>query len=202
MYEYASVKNSDEYVAIEYLESTGTQWIDTGYKHNQNTRIIGDIDFQPVGSWKSPFGSWGGSRSSKKMFGGEYDGNTTFTLYYGNGSTSSINDKSVYTGRHIWDWNKNVWSIGSTVKTFTQQTFQSEFNFFVFGTSGYTGTTSSGTNLKVYSFKIYDNDILVRSFIPAIRKSDSVAGLYDTVNDVFYTNQGTGTFVTGPVITN
>lgn len=39
---------------------------------------------------------------------------------------------------------------------------------------------------------------LVRDFIPCYRKLDNVAGLYDMVNDEFYTNIGTGTFTLGP----
>ena len=44
---------------VDYIQSTGTQYIDTGYKHSHNTRVLADIDFQPTGSWKSPFGSYG-----------------------------------------------------------------------------------------------------------------------------------------------
>lgn len=33
---------------------------------------------------------------------------------------------------------------------------------------------------------------------PCYRKADNVPGWYDTTNDVFYTNEGTGTFVVGP----
>ena len=52
--------------------------------------------------------------------------------------------------------------------------------------------------MELYNFKMYDNDALVRNFIPCYRKSDNAAGLYDTVNNVFYTNAGTGKFIIGP----
>ena len=52
---------------------------------------------------------------------------------------------------------------------------------------------------KFYSVKVYDSNGIIRDFVPAQRKSDSVLGLYDLVNDVFYTNAGTGTFIAGPV---
>lgn len=48
---------------------------------------------------------------------------------------------------------------------------------------------------KYYLFQIYDNGVLVRDFVPVRRKSDSVLGMYDKVNGVFYTNAGTGNFV-------
>lgn len=45
---------------------------------------------------------------------------------------------------------------------------------------------------RMYYCKIYDNDILVRDFIPAVRDSDSKPGFYDLVTDQFYTNAGSG----------
>ena len=48
---------------------------------------------------------------------------------------------------------------------------------------------------KFKEIQIYENDILVRDFIPCIRKQDNKPGLYDIVNNVFYTNQGTGEFL-------
>ena len=51
--------------------------------------------------------------------------------------------------------------------------------------------------VKLYRYKLYENDVLVRDFVPVYRKSDNVAGLYDTINDVFYINQGTGSFTVG-----
>lgn len=61
------------------------------------------------------------------------------------------------------------------------------------------GTLSSATfyNGKVYSLKITQNNELIRDMIPCYHKTSGVIGMYDLVNDVFYTNQGTGTFTKG-----
>lgn len=40
------------------------------------------------------------------------------------------------------------------------------------------------------------------NFIPCIRKSDNEVGMYDTVTNEFFTNQGTGYFIAGPKINN
>lgn len=51
----------------------------------------------------------------------------------------------------------------------------------------------------VYYCKLWESNVIVRNLIPAQRKSDNVVGLYDIVNDVFYTSlSGTG-FVAGPI---
>ena len=51
--------------------------------------------------------------------------------------------------------------------------------------------------MQLYTFKIYDNDVLVRDFMPCYRKSDNEIGLFDSVNGKFYTNKGSGTFEMG-----
>jgi hypothetical protein len=53
---------------------------------------------------------------------------------------------------------------------------------------------------NIYYFKIYISGILSKEFIPCYRKSDNVVGMYDVINDAFYTNSGTGTFIKGPNI--
>ena len=55
---------------------------------------------------------------------------------------------------------------------------------------------------KLFSCQIYDGNNKIRDFIPAKRNSDNVIGLYDKLNNKFYTNSGTGTFLSGKEISN
>lgn len=51
---------------------------------------------------------------------------------------------------------------------------------------------------KIYSFTMDSADgTPIRNFVPCYRKSDGVIGLYDTIEDKFYTNIGTGNFTKG-----
>jgi hypothetical protein len=54
--------------------------------------------------------------------------------------------------------------------------------------------------MKLYEFIMWDNGEKVRHFLPCIRTIDNVTGLYDIVGQKFYTNDGTGSFITGPVL--
>jgi len=47
---------------------------------------------------------------------------------------------------------------------------------------------------------MWDGTTLVRNMIPCYRRSDLKPGMYDTVNNVFYTNSGSGEFILGPVV--
>jgi hypothetical protein len=50
---------------------------------------------------------------------------------------------------------------------------------------------------KVFEFKIFDRDALVRDFVPCYRKSGGAIGLFDRVHNVFFTNAGAGVFGKG-----
>ena len=71
---------------------------------------------------------------------------------------------------------------------------------YLFAGHGYlSDTASEPATGMIYYAKIWNNDVLVRNFIPAKRNSDNVFGMYDTVTNTFFTNQGTGDFIAGPV---
>ena len=96
-----------------------------------------------------------------------------------------------------------VFSVNNTIQKFFTGTVTNPNNltFALFGLK-YSATTTDNRRFKgrIYYFKIWNNNILIRDFIPALRNSDNVTGLYDLVNNEFYINAGTGTFITGPKI--
>lgn len=54
---------------------------------------------------------------------------------------------------------------------------------------------------KMYRTQVTLNDTLVRDFVPAKRDSDDKVGLYDLVNDVFYSSGNSSyNFVAGPTV--
>lgn len=59
------------------------------------------------------------------------------------------------------------------------------------------GTLGNFAKAKLYDWRIYKDEVLLHEYLPCYRVSDSAAGMYDTVEDVFYPNAGTGTFIVG-----
>lgn len=64
---------------------------------------------------------------------------------------------------------------------------------------GAMSTTSTGgtTQCRIYSFKLYSQNHLVRNYVPCVRKSDSKVGFYDLVNHTFNPSIGSVEFVAG-----
>ena len=191
---YNSEIGYKEAKSLLYIESNGNQWIDTEFKHNQNTRVVIDYAIDTYTKWGNIFGSFGGARGTNKlMFLGMFSYDSYYSIYGGN---EKAGIGGVSTGRRKVDFNKNILTIDSTQYTFNESTFQSEYNMCIFAVTDYNGNASNCASMKLYSMQIYDNDILVRDFTPAI-DTKGIVCLYDSVSKTYFYNQGTGNFTAG-----
>lgn len=180
------------YKRLEYIQSSGTQKIDTGFKPNNNTKITADAEYiSSDGTYPALFGARNGGSQQFWLFWG---GSAFISRY----NTSDITVAATPTDRHQFTLNKNVLSIDGSSATGATATFQSNYNAYLFSVNA-SGSTSYYCKARLYSCQIYDNGTLVRDFIPC-QKSDGTVGLWDDVNGVFYGNAGTGAFTAGPVV--
>lgn len=179
------------YTEVEYIKSSGTQYIDTGFVPNQDTRVVCDAVFSPEGTSSQYFFGVRVS-STSRQFGlrGTASG---YQIKYGNvdGGTTS----GVETGRILIDFNKNKLSVGSLSLSNDYATFTCPGNMYLFAANN-NGAVYANSTATVYSMQIYDNGVLVRDFVPC-KNASGVAGLYDTVNGKFYGNAGSGSFAVG-----
>lgn len=180
-----------EFQKVEYIESDGVgQYIDTGINANLIIPIAKmKLYFMDVNdyTYAGLFGVWGPN-------------DTRFGIYYngiGIGSHKNIhfNEYNMY---EIEMNGKN----GSAVvnnQNYTGFNIRNGFankNILVMARNG-DNIIEAQVKQRLYYCRIYDDTQIVRNFVPCYRKADNVIGLYDLVNDVFYTNAGTGTFTKG-----
>ena len=183
----------DGYVELEYIESSGTQYIDTGFKPNQNTRVVAKMDGYSVGTDQWYFGSRDGTNvnafgfmSTGDRFRSDY-GTNTIAFDAGPGDLEI-------------DKNKNEFYISGDLKvSHPAATFQGANSMYIFGMhQGGDKDSFAIDSIRFYYFDVYDNGTQVRGFVPAKRVSDGAVGMYDTIGAKFYGNAGTGAFVAGP----
>lgn len=182
-----------KYAKVEYLESSGAQHIDTGFAPNQNTRCICNISIGDIASLSNiiPFGS---RTSATSGYYYPIIANGYWAYCFG---ANLVNDGVVNaSGRITLDANENTLSVNDQKMSVVNNSFSGTYPIFLFALNN-AGAASYNAPCKIHTCQIYNNGALVRDFIPAVR-SDGTAGLYDQLNDVFYTNSGTGTFVVGP----
>lgn len=189
----------DGYTQLQYIESHGTEYIDTGFKPNQNTRVVADVMLTNIDIGNVIFGSR--SEGENDSVGPDqfvtWHSNATFMDNYGTEDSTVINLNGSNVRATI-DKNKNITSINGVSVTHAKQTFAPPYPMLIFTTNQ--GGDPHGANafMRLYSFRIYSssedgNDLLIRNFIP-VKNPDGEYGLYDLVDGKFYSNAGSGAF--------
>ena len=191
-----------EYQQVEYLESTGTQYIDTEFIPHHYP--IMQVEYQAV-SIPAP-----GERQS--LFGSSIEKSSRFLLSYNGASLTGIGDGFSTKNHNLCrDKKRHICVINTKTLTIyiddilavNANEFLNDNNFtvllFAFNRSG---VATGMSKTKIFFAKCWNDDTLVRDFIPCYRKADNEAGLYDLVNGKFYTNKGTGEFILGNGIAN
>lgn len=186
-----------EYRKVEWIESTGTQYIETTAVLGANDFTI-DFEFaqtmktsaeQPIVSiWTSAYGYW-------NTF--IHNGLRTLDIYTSGHHYAKDNAITLDT--------KHTASLTRSGANWTL-TLDGEQTTWAFSPSGVNNTTvkvlargdlnaNSTPYIRLYSMKLSISGGKAFDLIPCIRKSDDKPGMYDTVSKTFYTNTGSGEFI-------
>ena len=184
------------YRKLEYIQSSGTQYIDTGLKPKHNTRVVMDLQLLSTAGIPYVFGTWAGGMNNCFSVYWWTDVHNSWGVDYG--TQRSAIAQTNWSKRLTVDLNQNVVTVDGVSYTLTTTTFTATNNLFLLALNN--GNSALDYTVgKVYGCKIYDNGRLVRDFIPC-KNASGVIGLWDDVNSVFYQNAGTGTFTAGPAV--
>lgn len=179
------------YTQLEYIQSSGAQYIDTGFKPNQNTVVRADIahDLSSRTCWI--FGARNGTNV------GAFGFLTYKGVYRADYGTATTNLSGTPTGRFTIEMNKNSVKIdGAVIATAAVQSFSTNYPIYLFANNN-AGVSAGFSTTKIYGCEIYNGDVLMLEFIPCRRNSDNALGMYDTVHGTFYQNAGSGAFIGG-----
>lgn len=189
---------------VEYLESTGTQYIDTGatwFGDDYEIRINFFLTDSTFVSHNVAFGAQDSLTLLALLFQiSPYNG--TVLVYGGSGSTDNRAKYDLFNlGRNniTMQLNNNVVTVtvNGTVTTYSAQTYcvnviPTISLFAVHQPDGY----KSLARMKLYSFQLIKQGTLIRNMRP-VRKGNT-GYLYDKVSGQLFGNQGTGQFIIGP----
>lgn len=176
------------YTKQYYLQSSGTQYINTGVTTNQNTRI--EIQAASTGNY-SVYGAGAAWTNLTANANGMY-------FYYNDYGPGSSPPKRTNDGiSHVFVQDKNACYIdGVPVHTFSTASFTSPGTLYLFGRNASGALGDAGGSVYIFYCKIYDNDVLIRDFIPVL-DSNGVPCMLDRVTKTFYYNAGSGSFSSG-----
>lgn len=182
------------YSQLEYIESTGTQYIDTGISGGTNAEY--EIKFNPLTMF----------RKYETYFGGDRTPPVPKIIYERGGVEMQARN-----GNHVAVKSVVVMNSISTIRYGADAT--AICNGVLFTSDGWTAGAGWGilpfciarsneetalyATMRLYYLKMWTDSILVRDFIPAKRNSDSKIGLYDTVSKTFFTDANGRNFTGG-----
>ena len=185
---------------VEYLESTGTQWIDTGYKPSNKTKVM--YRCRPVSNgtavgclngrvWKPSFSLTFYSGVSPRWGN---NANTSYVQFRWSGVDITV------------EQDKDCYLNGQLVRSYEDNTFNMQYPLILFDRSETDHDPFEG---RLYWVRFYESSVLVRDLIPVRftnEQGQSEGAMYDRLGtggmnpdgsartDGLYRNQGTGAF--------
>lgn len=197
-----------QYTQLEYIESTGTQYIDTGHLIS-SSNISGKLTVSAPIVISPNIGDFAGNVDASAGHNTNYKGNS-FGLWVvrgNNGSKITISSPS-FEVNTLYDI---AYNISGTTRTLTinDTTKSGSFvgniistNTFKLFSNGCTG--GCGDQIftgRIHKLQLYEQSVAVLDLIPARRDSDGAIGMYDKISGQFFTNAGNDAFLHGSDVT-
>ena len=184
----AEVGLPEGYLQLSYIQGSGTQYIDTGFKPNNNTRVVADVESAADGTFA--FFGTRDTETTNAYILWQLSATSVRSDYGANQVQQTVDSTE---NRVVIDKHEASCMYGSISIENESSTFSCTNNLFLFTTSTGGTVDERKASAKLYSCKIYDDDLLIRNFVPVKNDSDQV-GLYDLIEEKFYANAGTGAF--------
>lgn len=185
----------DGYTELEYIESTGTQWIDTGRKPTQDSAV--ELKFQITLTDEKTYavcGSRNVSTGATGAFGLFKINSSSFSAYIGN-QVKSVSKPA--NDQHVLLMTGTSVSIDGSKSPVTASNFTGNYTFLICAMNQLNGVDSRRASMKIW----YAKGTIGTEFdmIPC-KDPNGAVGLYDMVGKVFYGSSGSGQFLAGPEI--
>lgn len=192
---------------IEYLRSTGTQYIDTEYIPNANTQLY--IEFSVVSynttisHATAPFGARMGWQNKQFALFCPVNSTKQSIACYGNATKSNSSTNINLNQKYICDVNKTTWILkpnnGTNIisNTFTETDTNNlpNLTLWLFNYNNNNSVPVVDDNINIYSFIIKENDNIIMDLIPV--RVGTTGYMYDRVSGKLYGNSGSGDFTLG-----
>lgn len=194
------------YVELDYIEATGTQWIQTDLLSSDfsTKKIRCEIGIMPAsGSSARAYSTWIGCQQNLQyLLRSDYGKLCTYAGGNINYPITMV-DNTRYDMSFTANYNNNVINmvINGTNYTYTGTSWGANTTGIMLfashaGSSPWTSELGVG---RLYYCRFYDGDRLIMDLVPCLNTLDQRVGLYDRVGATFYSNDGTGNFIYGNV---
>lgn len=182
------LEGTAQHIPLEYIQSTGTQWINTGIRLNPTDIVSIDMGDLITGGEHSIFDASGNYWLAGNYLLCSYENKIYWCC--GTNVQIPISDTSRYTitvqGTGVKLNNTTIRDVGNysgTVSTLRLMNTENKYGSY-----------------KLFGLKIYSSDNTLKHDLIPIKDYTNNIGLYDKITESYFYNAGTGTFIAGPEI--
>ena len=183
---------------VEYIQTDGGCWFDTGLIPTINTKI--ELTVTPIGS---PIENWAGFVGAQNTD----DGNSTFQIRNNSGNlqwsarvgngNGNVGPNYVVGTRYVLTLDRYYLDVdGTQYSTGAYSMDTCNYSLWISAIHNPAWSNGRANAAKFHRLKVWENNVLVGDFRPAVDNNN--IGFYDEVTDSLKLNLGSGTPVAGP----
>ena len=189
------------YTELEYIESDGTQYIDTGFIPNTDYThkiVFNMLNTGTGGEYlcgtNTTYGRSGNVKAYDSKIVGIYAGTTSAIDISNSGALLQTTTPNTLVMNLKSNAASEVFLNGTDISSGQVVPVTSTSKLYLFHLQA---LSTGGAHARIYNDKIYQNGSLIRNFVPA-KNSSGIVGMYDTVSGTFFTDAAGGNFTAGP----
>ena len=191
------------YQEVEWIWNSWTQYIETPFKVQDQYIYKSKLQYTQLWWWN--FGWYYAPWSNSRLYLGlRWDVSPIQRWYWLGSNTGNLWNVSTWKDYEVeaklFNGSQYLKVNWTTLHT-ASFSYSSSYSFllYVFAETYNPWVWPWQAYAKMYWFKLYNtSNELVLDFVPCYRKSDNVIGMYDLVNNQFYTNSWSWTFTKWP----
>ena len=181
----------DDFVRVEYIQNPSKAYINTLYRPSNNTSVEVKLKYiENIVQWKFVYGV---EQPTYRFSFLKQAANAGHPFRFDFGTTTNAFDYELVLNQLLTikqDRNKlYIDDILIGESTFISS-FRTPYNLYIFTCSqkGRVNEVYNNQQIRLYGFKIWENDVLIRDYIPMYQISTDTYGLWDRVTEEFYTS--------------
>ena len=188
------------YTELKYIESTGTQYIDTTFKPTRDCRIEINCRINTYNS--SFFGAYNDSQQRFQVFLGTLEPNKTgsyvgYRAFTTTASQSHFDNSLIFNAgdnlKITFDVKNSKFIVNNRSMDVTDDGGP-DINYPIWlSCANQAGTVVTPSSMVIYSYKFYRNNELLQDLIPCL-DNNRIPCMYDLISGKTLYNQGTGEF--------
>lgn len=189
-----------EYQQVEYLQSSGTQYIDTGINASSTLQTTLIFRLSQNFDFTKDYFLLGARTKNNSSTRYSVDTPSYTQIRFSNTTTISVANMATSLNTLIYRSGYQEYN-GAQVSTASAPA-TTQVKLWLFGTSNYdNGYTTpylcNGAQINRCMLGTAADAAVYRDLISCYRKSDNKPGMFDVVTNTFFTNAGTGEFIVG-----